>query len=560
MNRQALPLAVLVALVLAFALPGLFGHDPWKPDEPYTFGAMLHMLRSGDWIVPAVGGAPFVEKPPLFYWAAAVAANLGDGALTLPDAARLASLFFVAVTIGALALSARLAWGEGAATAAVLLLIGSIGLVPHAHRLQIDLALMAGFAVAMLGLAGAIHMRPWSGVVLGVGVAIGFLAKGLLAPAAIGAACLVLPLLFESWRTRAYAMQLAIAALVALPAVTVWPALLWMRSPELFDEWFWANNVGRFTGISTEKLGAYGAPGFWFETLPWFLFPAWILAAAGLWRERRNFWDSPAIQLGAAMALTIGLILLASRSARALYALPLLLPMALLGVAAARPVPQTLDRLLAAFAIGVGALAIVAAWMLWLFLIVHDRVPSWIPIDAWLPAQFDMPFAAGEMIAAIALTLGFALLVAFRTRIAADGLALWAGAVAVAWGLAHTLWLPWLDYARSYRGLFAQIASRLPPDTKCIVMNGVGESERAMAEYFIGVAPRARFDREDDCGALMWEGNVQNNRIWPGPGRWKLVWRGQRPGERIEGFDLFLRPEAPLAGESWDDPRRTGGR
>ena len=560
MNRQALPLAVLAALVLAYALPGVFGHDPWKPDEPYTFGAILHLLRSGDWIVPAVGGVPFVEKPPLFYWAAALTADLGASLLPLPDAARLASLLFMAITITALAGASRLAWGEGAAAAATLLLIGSIGLVPHAHRMQVDLALMAGFAVAALGLAGAIHARPWSGVVLGVGVAAGFLAKGLLAPAAIAATCLALPLLFESWRTRGYAMQLAIAALVALPAVTVWPALLWMRSAELFDAWFWANNIGRFTGISTEKLGAQGAPGFWLETLPWFLFPAWIFAAAGLWRERRNFWDSPAMQLGVAMALSIAAILLASRSARSLYALPLLVPVALLGVAAARPAPQALDRVLAAFAIATGALAILAAWLIWLFLLVHERVPWWIPIEAWLPARFDMPVAGAEIIAAAALTLGFTLLVTFRSRIAADGLALWVGAVAVTWGLAHTLWLPWLEHARGYRALFAEISRRLPPGTKCIVMNGVGESERALVEYFVGVAPRPRFDREDDCGALLWEGDVNHDRIWPGPGRWKLVWRGHRPGEKVEGFDLFLRPEAPLPGESWDDPRRTGGR
>jgi hypothetical protein len=171
-----------------------------------------------------------------------------------------------------------------------------------------------------------------------------------------------------------------------------------------------------------------------------------------------------------------------------------------------------------------------------------------------------MPLSIGALLAAASLTAGFALLVVFRARFVIAGLVLWVGAVALSWGLAHTLWLPWLDHARSFRGVYAQIAQRLPPDAHCIVMDGVGESERALIQYFIGIPPRERFVREEDCGALLWEGNMQHNRIWPGPGRWKLAWRGHRPGEPVEGFDLFVRPEAAIAGESWDDARKTGGR
>ena len=48
--RQRVALALLIAVWLAV---GLFGREPWKPDEAYTFGLVHHMLKSGDWVVPS---------------------------------------------------------------------------------------------------------------------------------------------------------------------------------------------------------------------------------------------------------------------------------------------------------------------------------------------------------------------------------------------------------------------------------------------------------------------------------------------------------------------------
>ena len=61
---EGIPLWVTVILVLAYALPGLTGHDPWKQDEAYIFGGILDMLKSGDWVVVKVGGLPFMASLP----------------------------------------------------------------------------------------------------------------------------------------------------------------------------------------------------------------------------------------------------------------------------------------------------------------------------------------------------------------------------------------------------------------------------------------------------------------------------------------------------------------
>ena len=47
---------LLAGLCLAWILPGLIGHDPWKPDEAYTFGVVYELLNGGSWIVPHLAG------------------------------------------------------------------------------------------------------------------------------------------------------------------------------------------------------------------------------------------------------------------------------------------------------------------------------------------------------------------------------------------------------------------------------------------------------------------------------------------------------------------------
>lgn len=88
--------AILCLLWIAL---GLTGHEPWKPGEAYTFGLVLHMLHSGDWVVPTLGGEPFMEKPPAFFVTAALFAKLAGGWLPLHDAARLATGAYLGLTL-----------------------------------------------------------------------------------------------------------------------------------------------------------------------------------------------------------------------------------------------------------------------------------------------------------------------------------------------------------------------------------------------------------------------------------------------------------------------------
>jgi len=61
--------------------------------------------------VPTLAGEPFVEKPPVFFVTAALFAELFGGWLPLHDAARLASGFYVALTLLFAGLTARELYG-----------------------------------------------------------------------------------------------------------------------------------------------------------------------------------------------------------------------------------------------------------------------------------------------------------------------------------------------------------------------------------------------------------------------------------------------------------------
>jgi 4-amino-4-deoxy-L-arabinose transferase-like glycosyltransferase len=51
----------------------------WRSSEERCYAVVGEMVRSGDWLLPRLDGALRLQKPPLFYWAGAVAAKLAGG-------------------------------------------------------------------------------------------------------------------------------------------------------------------------------------------------------------------------------------------------------------------------------------------------------------------------------------------------------------------------------------------------------------------------------------------------------------------------------------------------
>src|ERR1700682_3734726 len=85
-TRDSLVISVLCAFFFFYGL-GLFGLI--GADEPRYAQVAREMLERRDWITPTLGGKPWLEKPPLYYWQALLAYRIfgvSDWAARVPAA------------------------------------------------------------------------------------------------------------------------------------------------------------------------------------------------------------------------------------------------------------------------------------------------------------------------------------------------------------------------------------------------------------------------------------------------------------------------------------------
>jgi 4-amino-4-deoxy-L-arabinose transferase-like glycosyltransferase len=400
-----------------------------------------------------------------------------------------------------------------------------------------DLPQMAGFALAVAGFAASARGRRVAGMLIGAGAGVGFLGKGLFAPAVIGVCALTLPLVFAQWRTRRYFVDLAWAGVASLPFLVVWPAALWMRSPALFMEWLWDNNIGRYLGFSVPYLGAASESGFWLETWPWFLFPLWIFAARALARERRRLLDCAGAQVGLTMAACIAIVLATSASARAIYALSMIPPLALVAARPGGDKDALFDSILYIAGIAFAFAVATIVWTGWASLAFYGRAPDWPWLTNYFPSVFALEIDRDDVAVAVAMTVGFALACAAVRRSTHRGVAAWVGGVGLSWALVALLWFPWIDNAKSYRGLYDSLARAVPAGVNCVASLDLGESERAVLEYVLGLRT---IDMHAGCNAVLRQtrADKETPRL---PLPWRRAWFGSRPGDFRERFELWVR-------------------
>jgi 4-amino-4-deoxy-L-arabinose transferase-like glycosyltransferase len=419
-------------------------------------------------------------------------------------------------------------------------LIGCLGYLHAAHLLITDNALAAGIAMALYGLAIIVE-RPGSGAMaLGTGAGIAFLSKGLIGPGMLGLTALTLAAL-PTWRTRSYARSLMLAGLAFAPWVLLWPLMLYRESPQLFNEWLVVNNFGRYT--RKVDLGPAHDHFMYLKILPWFALPALPLAAWNIWNAAKagnDPWRKPQLQLPLVAACVMLVVLSVSCSSRNLYAVPMLLPLSVLAAAGAAVPPGGLAAALRWLAIAVGAVLALGIWGCWLALLIqwpsgiveYLNRPGFVPRVEPLMTMFAIGAMAGWLLLLRAI------------KHSADAVVFnWAASVTLAWVLFTTLWLSYQDFGNSYRSAAAEIRARMPAATTCIASRELGETERAMLQYFAGIVTRRQAPAAAGaCELLLVQSALSHS---PGeashPEYWSLLWAGNRPGDIAERLWLFRR-------------------
>jgi 4-amino-4-deoxy-L-arabinose transferase-like glycosyltransferase len=284
-------LAFCVALTWLAVLPlrPLFNTDEGRYAE-----IPREMLESGDWVVPHLNGLPYIEKPPLQYWATAMVYRLlGEDAFS----ARLYTALSAFGGIAIVWLLARKLWTVETAWRAAAILSGMTLYLGLGQMLTLDMSLTALMTLCLSGFLLAQHQaerpgdrqsRPsvrasmwlaWAAAALGV------LTKGLIA-AAIPAAVLVLYTALSRdvapWRRLHWGTGVPLFLAICVP----WHWLAARRLPDFLAFFFVHEHFARYlTPVADrqESWWFFGAV-FLAGSLPWTL-PALRVLGWG-WRHR----------------------------------------------------------------------------------------------------------------------------------------------------------------------------------------------------------------------------------------------------------------------------------
>lgn len=543
---RALKQLGLVSLCAAWIVLGLFGHDPWKPDDAATFGIAYDMLKQGDWIVPQLSGTPLPDRPPLLHaFAAATAWSLRD-LLPLHDGAHVAVGLSLGVTLWLLGLAGRELYGRSFRWLPVLLFIGCVGLWDRGHQLSPEIGALVADALALYALALALRRPLGGGALLGLAIGVAFLCRGPIGAAVIVLTALALPL-FAPWRTRHYALSLALALAVSVPMLVVWPVALYLRSPALFAQWQDAQSLARLFGLAPKSPPV--EPFYYLKNLPWFAWPALPLALWTLWVRGRGYngsLSSPGVELPVTMFCTLMLVLSAAAEPRAILGLPMLVPLALLGAAEIDTLKRGYSGALDWFGILTFGLIGATLWGLWLES-MHSGLPD-VVARLFRDTQpgYQPPWQLLPLLASIFLTVLWLALVRPARRSNRRAVLNWAAGMTLVWGLFATIWLPYVDSRRSYRPVAESLAAHVPSGS-CIAGRNVGEPQRALLEYFAGIVTVGDdLPGASRCAALLLQ-VAGGDSADPPDSAWEKVWEGRRRGDDTERFILFRRPRAPSA-------------
>ncbi len=532
------PARLSLVLVLLWLIPGLVGHDPWKTEEAQNIAIVAHLLHSGDWVLPMLAGEPYLATPVLAYLSSALTAMLFSPVLPLHDGARIAGAVFMALTFFFTALAGKELLGGNRGWLAALLLLGCVGMLVRGHQPLAEIAQLSGFALGLYALVLSARRPALAGLWLGLGLGTAFCATGMVEPLMFCLVMLLLPAACARWRTRGYLVTLAIGLVVASPIALAWPLALYGRSPALFSQWFWVENMARLQGIFAG--GLYASRFARLEVLSWFAWPAWPFAMWALWSERRRVPVKPEIIFPALTFVVFLVFVIALGENSDLLGLPLLLPLSLLAAASFDKVERGAGNAFYWFAIMIFTFFAFVAWFYWtaadigvptrLWKHLMKLQPEYNSEGRWFPIGFAV------------LVTGAWLFLLFNIKRCAERPAIvWAAGITLIWALVGSLLIRYIDTGRTYRGVFGQLAKALPDKHGCIIGQSLGEPQRALLYYF-GKVTTLRHNRpgkKPECNLLI----VQDD--WKHRDRaddsWDLLWEGRRPGDKKERFRLYQK-------------------
>jgi len=557
---KPLPRVALWLFCLAYLVPGLVGREPWKGEELQIFGQMLALAQGqSDWWHPTVWGQRLSLDAPLAYWVGAWAIQMSPTWVSAGSAARLPFAMLLAMTLlstwqgtyylalGARAQPVAFAFGGEAkpkdyartiADGATLALIACLGLALLSHEATPMLMQLAFFSLAFFG-AAAMGFHPITSGLALVFALLGLSLSGAPTLSILLAAVIVLVFFFDKDNPqkaplRVYALALCVVVLSIAASANYFDLFHWRIEPMARDWHTWR-------GL--------------FDLFIWFLWPAWPLAFWTLWQWRRQWlswnWSRHLILPLGCIALAIGVALFTRTEDQTLIlALP---PMAALAAFALPTFKRSFSAFIDWFTLIFFTGCAFIIWIIWIAM-----QTGWPP----QPAANVMRLAPGFMpsfngiafVLALLATGVWAWLVQWRVgrhrRPMWKSLVLPSGGAALCWLLLMTLWLPLLDFARSYVPWVQQIQQVIRANDgaspNCMMTYGLNVGQMTAFHYHGGfdVKPldNAETPQNASCRWLLVDDDSRPELAQVAHIRqWRRVNTIKRPANKNEDATLYVR-------------------
>lgn len=234
-----------------------------RPDEGRYAEIPREMTLSGDWVTPRLNGIKYFEKPPLQYWATALAYEaFGEHEWTARLWTGLTGWLGVLLAFWV----GRRLFGESAGLFAALVLGGNLFYVLAGHFNSLDMGVsffmeltLAGFLLAQTA-SDARATRNWM-LVAWAAAALSLLSKGLIGlvlPGAVLAAYTLLTRDFAVWKRLHILRGLIVFLLIGAP----WFVAVSLANPEFAQFFFIHEHFQRFL---TKVHGRYHP---WYDFIP----------------------------------------------------------------------------------------------------------------------------------------------------------------------------------------------------------------------------------------------------------------------------------------------------
>jgi hypothetical protein len=563
---RRLPRLYLLLLCAAYVLPGFVGRSPWKAQDIEAFGYMLQIAQPtlgkfSSWLKPTLLGSADSNLALLPYGLGAFFVRLAPSGFEdifarLPFIGMLittlaATWFAVyALTRHPAAQPVAFAFGGEAkpadyaramADGGLLALLACLGLAQLSHETTPALSQLCFASLLFLGLSTLTRHRLQSAVAITTGM-LGMTLSGaptLALCLGIGGAIICATAQQDPTQRRLSMLDLGLLALICLLCITTAGAL---------DLWRWRVVPQRMVDLHVLA-----------KLIAWFTWPAWPLALWSLWRWRGQLsqgWRYPHLGLPIWFVMvTVGTTWFTGLSDRALLtSLPAIATLAALALPTLK---RSLGALIDWFTLVFFSICALTIWVVW-FAMQTGSPAAPARNVARLAPEFVTEFSISTFSLALMATIAWVGLVKWRTG--SMPAAIWksmvlpAGGAVLCWLLLTTLWLPLLDYARSYAPLMAKV-TQATGGSLCYQYAGISKAQGAALMHHAHARLLAMQAPQEDCPWLVVD---RANLSLLSAKVQSLGWVEQtslkRPTDKDETWVVF-RPAQPLAAASAEPTR-----